>query len=159
MKDDRNHYMIDLEHRRPMSRENACELLGVTLRTLQRRMKSGDVERVEVPGKPDHVRIKPTKWSLGKLAKRQVSDTANHVATPEATNDDMSRHVATLASRLDALELQFAESPEADELEGEPDHEQYRGGETSPTGWRLWCAFVLMRIKVWCDALLARLRA
>ena len=182
MTDDHDHKAIDLELRRAMSRERACEVLGVTLRTLQRRMKSGDVERVEVPGEPDRVRIKLTKWSTDRLAKAQTESPARHVATQDATGDDVSRHVADLATRLDALERQLGERLEhvgheeaADEEFLKVDHADHAGhGEGGPSGrserdvdaervdalsgWRAVCVAVLVRLKLLLDAIISAIR-
>lgn len=155
MKDYRDPETIELEHRRPMSKAQACDVLGVSMRTLQRRINSGDVARLEAPGMADHVRIVATPWSLDRLAKRVDDDMSSTGAPP----DDMSRHVAEMAQRLDTLEQLIEERAHAFEGEG-------YGSESDPSsetphvrssGWRAWCALILMRIKVWCDALIARL--
>ena len=141
------------------------------MRTLQRRIKAGDLERVDIPGAPVHVRILPTSWSLAKLAEiERRDDDAATSATTGGVGDILERGAPMSQADLERLGERVADLEDALYSRPNPSHGRERApyghadGRADPgkadtlTGWRAVCVAVLVRLKLLLDALILTLR-
>ena len=162
---------VRLDLRRPFLATEACTLLGVSVRTLQRRINAGDLERVDIPGAPVHVRILPTPWSHGKLAEieRRDSDAATSPAPPVVADilerDGLVSHadLEQLGERVADLEdwIESRETTREDATGSPYRHGDGREGDQRAdtlTGWRAVCVAILVRLKLLLDALMRVVR-
>ncbi len=142
------------------------------MRTLQRRINAGDLERVEIKDAPVHVRILPTTWSLGKLAEiERRADDAAPAPTPPTVADILERDGLVTHADLEQLDQRVAEledlieSREAhtgEHATGAPyGHADARADDQRTdalSGWRAVCVAVLVRLKLLLDAIIRSLR-
>lgn len=166
-------------------REQMAALLDVSIRTLQRRVRSGDIEVHEVPGQSSSYRLCDTPWTHQQIAtwalRQQGGDKGategRHVARQGATGGDRgsseacNKRVVTGATGGDNIVA--ATKTELDDVRSRLERlEQRMGTQDNPktqreessteepqeafVWWRVLIVSLLMRLKLWIDRVLER---
>jgi len=168
----------------PATRDALCELLGVTPRTIQRRIHAGDITREEGADRPWYS-LHDSKWTRTQLARSGWKstprgdivggDVATGADTPgdtqsrppwKAAHEELAALLEDTRADLEDMRAEVAETARAskpipEDTGGDSGPSERDGDDRRPdtlTGWRAVCMAILVRLKLLLDAIMRVVR-
>lgn len=166
-------------------REQMAALLDVSIRTLQRRVQSGDIEAHEAPGQSSSYRLCDTPWTHQQIAswalRQQGGDKGategRHVARQGATGGDREPNepcnkrmtkgatggdniVAATKTELDDVRARLEQLEQRVGTQDDTKTQREESSAEEPrevlVWWRALIVSLLMKLKLWIDRWLER---